>query len=145
MRLKVERKWFNEKTTIGELSIDNAFECFTLEDRIRAPGVKVKGLTAIPLGLYTVVIDFSQRFQRLMPHVLYVPMFEGIRIHAGNTSKDTEGCLLVGTARQDVERILNSRVAYDKLFPVLDAACRVSKVQIEYINVNPPPELLHTA
>ncbi len=141
MDVRVQRKWFTEKSTCGELYIDDAFLCFTLEDRIRRAGFKVKRETAIPPGRYDLVIDWSNRFQRLMPHVLYVPMFEGIRIHAGNTHADTEGCLLVGTAR-DVDKVLHSRNAYALLFPKLVEACKREKVTITYENVEPPEGLL---
>jgi hypothetical protein len=91
------------------------------EDVVRAPGVKVDGQTAIPAGEYKVVIDMSTRFKRLMPHLLDVPMFTGIRIHAGNVSADTEGCLLLGRKRgeNDVEE---SKLAFDAFFPKLQAA-----------------------
>jgi len=100
------------------------YECYTLEDKDRfleEGGEKIYGETAIPRGLYQVVIDQSQRFRRLLPRLLDVPHFEGIRIHAGNTDADTQGCILVGTVRGD-ERVVNSRVAFDKLFAKLQRA-----------------------
>jgi hypothetical protein len=94
MELKVLRKELTARSTIGELHVDGKFECFTLEDAVRP--VKIKGVTAIPAGAYEVVVNFSQRFQRPLPLLLNVPNFDGVRIHAGNTDADTEGCPLVG-------------------------------------------------
>jgi len=98
MRLTLKRTDATETRTLGELSIDGAFECYTLEDAVRE-GPKVPGATAIPAGLYEVDVTFSQRFKRMLPLVKAVPGFEGIRVHAGNTAADTEGCILVGQER----------------------------------------------
>ena len=110
--------------TIGNLYVDGAFECATLEDAVREiAGVpvarwKVKGKTAIPAGTYTVQLTFSNRFQKVMPQLLDVPGFEGVRIHPGNTAADTEGCLLPGVVRHG-EAVRESRIAYVHLLSLL--------------------------
>ena len=83
--------------------------------------VKIAGASAIPRGTYRVIIDLSQRFQRSMLHILDVPRFEGIRIHAGNTDVDTEGCILVG-GNKGVDVILNSKVTLNQLFILVQNA-----------------------
>lgn len=98
MELEVRRTTFSGESTIGELSIDGSFYCFTLEDVVR-DGPKVHGKTAIPEGRFRVIMSWSPRFKRNLPLLEKVPGFEGIRIHAGNTAKDTEGCILVGHER----------------------------------------------
>ena len=85
--------------------------CDTLEPTWRdyANGAyKVKGKSAIPEGRYAVVISWSPKFKQWLPILLGVPKFEGIRIHAGNTAKDTEGCILVGE-NKEVGKVINSR------------------------------------
>ena len=83
--------------TLGKLRIDGKEFCHTLEPRWRSPEAKkVRGRTAIPAGRYPVVITRSPKFKQWLPLLLHVPNFEAIRIHAGNTVKDTKGCILVG-------------------------------------------------
>jgi hypothetical protein len=113
MKLLLKRLHKTENSTIGELYVDGKFECYTLEDVERE--VKIKSETAIPKGTYIVGITLSNRFKKLLPILINVPNFEGVRIHSGNTNHDTEGCILVGTTRSD-DFIGNSRVAFSKLF-----------------------------
>ena len=128
MELRVERTDFSETSTIGKLYVDDQFECYTLEDKVRP--VKIKGKTAIPAGRYEVIINFSQRFGRKLPLFLNVPNFEGVRIHPGNTAADTEGCILVGETK-DAEFIGQSRLAFEGLFNKLKTASETEKIFIE--------------
>lgn len=114
MKLKLKREPHPEYT-VGKLYVDDVFECLTLEDIIR--DVKIKAETAIPYGKYKVIINQSPRFKRSLPLLLNVPNFEGVRIHTGNKTADTEGCILVGTMRTKDGMVLNSKIAFDKLFP----------------------------
>lgn len=119
MKLHLERKLFTAESTIGELTIDGAFECLTLEDPVRDE--KIAGATAIPAGTYELVVNNSSKFGRRMPRLLDVPNFEGILIHWGNTAKDTEGCILVGTSKAK-DFIGSSKAAFDALFKKLSQA-----------------------
>ncbi len=119
MKITVKRIHKTDISTIGELYIDGIFECYTLEDIERE--VKIKCETAIPKGTYKVIINQSNRFKKLMPLLLNVPNFEGVRIHSGNTNHDTEGCILVGQTRSK-NFIGQSRKAFDKLFKKMQTA-----------------------
>ena len=123
MQITVKRLHKTDISTIGELLVDGIFECYTLEDAER--DVKIKGETAIPKGTYNVIINESTRFKRLLPLLLNVPNFEGVRIHSGNSNHDTEGCILVGQSRNK-NYIGQSRKAFDKLFKKMQAAKNIT-------------------
>lgn len=116
MEMQLRRRWAEGDATIGELalSIDGEKVCYTLEDVVRAPGVKVPSKTSIPAGRYKVVMTFSNRFKRELPLLLSVPMFDGIRFHGGNVAGDTEGCILVGLVK-GTGRISNCAPALEAL------------------------------
>lgn len=106
MQIVVTRGKSTENSTAGVLEINSRIRFYTLEDVDRFlenGGAKVWHKTAIPRGYYPVTIDWSQRFSGLAIHILNVPQFEGVRIHAGNTDKDTDGCILVGLERMPDE------------------------------------------
>lgn len=137
MLIQVIRKIFTGESTIGDMLIDGKFKCYTLEDMVReVKGVpvekwKVKGVTAIPEGKYKVVVDFSNRFQKLMPHILDVPGFSGVRIHCGNKSTDVEGCVALGMDKLD-NAVGRSRVAYDLVYAAIrHAICEKEEIEIE--------------
>lgn len=132
MNLTIVRDRLTAKSSIGTLSIDGVFECFTLEDVVRP--VKIKGLTAIPYGAYELIISWSARFGRQLPLLLDVPHFDGIRIHAGNTDADTDGCILVGQTRE-TDRIGQSKAAFSALFAKLEVATKKEKI---FVNIEMP-------
>lgn len=123
MQLKLNRIFKTNTFTIGELYINEKYVTDTLEDRVRPEGEKVYGKTAIPEGTYEVKLTHSPRFKRILPEILNVPNFSGIRIHTGNSSKDTEGCILVGTWDGEKEDwVSDSKIAFNKLMSLLEEA-----------------------
>lgn len=96
MKITIKRTFKGAEYTIGKLYIDGAYFCDTLEDTVRPAGVKIAGKTAIPAGTYKVKKTMSPRFKKILPEILNVKNFSGVRIHAGNTHADTEGCVLLG-------------------------------------------------
>lgn len=137
MELRLERRWFTPGATIGALSVDDTFECFTLEDVVREGDifvVKVPGATAIPEGRYGVRMSFSPKFRRELPEIRDVPNFVGIRIHPGNTPADTEGCVLVGRGR-GADRILESQKAFVPLLSKIRDGLHAGEVNLTVLNV----------
>jgi len=123
MELTLNRIFLGSSATIGELLINDKHLCDTLEDIVRPEGEKVYGKTAIPEGTYEVKLTHSPRFKKILPEILNVPNFSGIRIHTGNSSKDTEGCILVGTWDGEKEDwVGSSKIAFDELMTLLEEA-----------------------
>ena len=114
--------------TIGRLEDENGVKiCDTLEPTWRdykGGELKVPRKSAVPEGTYPVVITKSWKFGKYLPLLVGVPGFEGIRIHSGNTSKDTEGCILVG---QNLEKgkVLMSRITLERLMKLIENEKRV--------------------
>lgn len=139
MKLTLKRIALRPTYTIGKLYIDDVYFCDTIEDTVRDTNKsgkfdngeqKIKGKTAIPYGTYEIKWTYSPRFKKYTPQMMNVPSFEGIRIHSGNTSADTEGCLILGKNKQ-VGKVLNSRATINKFYPIIKEACSNGKVTIE--------------
>ena len=126
MELRILRIDATEDRTIGLVCVNNRFSCYSLEDAVRQ-GPKVPGRTAIPAGRYQVIITPSQRFGVPLPLIVEVPGFDGIRIHAGNTAADTEGCVLVGLGRSD-DQVRDSRAALAQLQRQIEFALGAGRI-----------------
>jgi hypothetical protein len=134
-----ERVELGAQHTMGSLTIDDEWQCWILEDKVRElPGVpvaqwKIRGLTAIPAGAYEVRVTPSARFKRDLPELLNVPGFTGIRIHPGNLVTDTEGCLLPGLDRYAMS-VGRSRLAFEALFTrIRQAIVRKERITWEIV------------
>lgn len=114
-KLVLKRDIFTDEFTLGKITVDGVHFCYTVEDMVRTE--KVAGKTAIPFGKYKILVTLSARFKKMLPLLLDVPNFTGVRIHAGNTAADSEGCILVGLGRTDtgVSRSRDAMVALMKL------------------------------
>lgn len=131
MLIEIKRLYKKADYTIGKMYIDDEYFCDTLEDTDRGltqvmtlaeiKEVKEYGCTAIPTGRYPIAYTYSPRFKKHLPLLLNVPAFEGVRIHSGNTHKDTDGCILLGENKA-VGKVLNSRKTMDEFLRVLKPA-----------------------
>lgn len=136
MQLELIRYKLAKDYTIGSLSIDGEVICDTLEHAVRYIATdgtgKIKGKTAIPYGEYKVVVNRSPRFKRDLPLLLDVPLFEGVRIHAGNSTDDTAGCILVGEYKGQGNWINNSRKYEEQ---ITQRIIRATKYQHEQVTI----------
>lgn len=115
LHLELKREKGTDKSTPGRLFANAHYFCYTLEDVVRGYGEKVDGKTAIPAGLYKVKLTHSTRFNRIMPMIYTEPneyevrkfgvSFKGVRFHGGNTSDNSEGCILVAHKRLNKDTI----------------------------------------
>ena len=131
MKLSLIRKYRGSSYCIDKLYINNIYFSDVLEDPDRGlqdsmsleeiQKIKVKGNTCIPYGTYDITITYSPRFKKNLPLLLNIKGFEGIRIHSGNTPKDTEGCLLPGFNKIKGQ-VIDSRVTTNKLIAQIQQA-----------------------
>jgi hypothetical protein len=121
MEIELKRRHGTKGYTHGQLFIDGKYFCDTLEDEER--DVKIDGITAIRSGRYSVDVTLSVRFKRRLPLLKNVANFTGVRIHSGNTAKDTEGCILVGEYAAE-GYVKNSRIVFNRLFSEIDSTIK---------------------
>lgn len=133
MRLTLDRIYKGKDYTIGKLYIDGVYFCDTLEDTVRnlPEEEKIYSQTAIPAGTYRITLNVvSPKYSKRksydwcggrLPRLLNVPFFDGILIHAGNTAKDSAGCILVGENKEK-GKVLNSMATLKRLYKVLKEA-----------------------
>ena len=138
MRLTLKRTYNNAKYCIGHLYIDGKYFCDTIEDCDRGLDQKMtlkeiinrklKGITAIPTGIYKVVINVqSPRLSKksqykfckgYVPRLIDVKGFDGVLMHIGNTAEDSLGCILVGENKEK-GKVINSTAAFHRLYDAL--------------------------
>lgn len=142
MKLRLKRRFFAETYTIGTLYIDGIRFCDTLEDKNRDENhngrfdgheKKVRNETAIPFGIYNVIVNRSPKFGRDLPRLVNVPHFEGILIHRGNTIKDTSGCILVGENKAKGMVLNSAHYEYELVMRCKAALRRGEKITIEIV------------
>jgi hypothetical protein len=137
VKLTLKRKGFNKTTTTGTLYRDELRLCDTLEDcdrwlEVYGKDAKITSKTAIPRGTYDVTINWSNRFKKYMLAVLEVPYFEGVRLHAGNTHENTDGCPLLGDYSDDYT-VVNSKVRTQEVFDLVEETLKTEKVSLEVL------------
>ncbi len=137
MKIKLIREDFTKESTVGSLYVNDVFECYVLEDTDRGltsemtfeeiEKIKQYGVTAIPYGTYQIKRTKSERFSNekgytvIMPLLLNTKGFKGIRIHIGNSPKDTLGCLLCGR-KKGINQIMESTKATQQLEKKIEGA-----------------------
>lgn len=131
MRTKIIRVAEGKQSTLSQLYIDDIFQCYLLEDKIR--DVKIPKQTAIPKGNYTLRLntwggmnaEYRQKFPKLhkgMIEINGLPNFSFVYIHIGNTYRQTAGCPLCGFGFEIVNgdyQVLRSKEAYQMIYPKL--------------------------
>lgn len=133
LHLTLIRKWKNADYTIGQLYAGGRLICNTVEDADRGLNmhmseaeikkIKIAGETAIPTGTYKLAVTQSPRFGRKLIEVLNVPGYLGIRIHKGNTAKDSAGCILPGN-NTEKGKVTNSTKYEELLTSMVDSAIK---------------------
>ena len=139
MEIRIDRAWKKADYTISRVFVDGkrygdgSKWCNALEDTDRGLtsdmsvdevlAVKIKGQTAIPIGRYLVEMTYSPKFKKLMPHVVAVKGFTGVRLHPGNSNKDTDGCVLFGE-NDRIGWLSRSRYWTERLTALIDSELR---------------------
>ena len=133
MLVKLIRNQPQGKALFGQLYVDGTFFCDTLENTDYA----------IPTGFYRLRVTMSPRFKIFLPIIDGVIGRSGIRIHAGNTIQDTEGCILVGKADvgDEARRLLGEEAKGKRLLSSLKTLHRLCDVLLNYQNQNHNEEM----
>lgn len=118
--LTLNRDTYIDGTTLGKLyGWKGEYLCETLEDIVRGWGIKHGGTTAIPVGRYRLTVSMSNKFKRRIVMVYTEPNkyeikmngigFKGVRMHGGNSNKDTWGCIIVAGKRVGEQGVQGSK------------------------------------
>lgn len=116
MQVEIRRKWETSRSVTGEMWIDGAFFCYTLEPARTTP--VHPGHPCIPAGTYKVIFTVSPHLGYLTPELVNVPGRSDIRWHIGNKPEDVLGCVVVGNAHQ-TDWVSNSGETFHKLMATL--------------------------
>lgn len=140
MKLTLRRLYRKPEYSIGKLYIDGVYFCDVVEDTDRGlysymnigeiSKIKVKHETAIPYGIYKIRLSMSPKYKKILPEIMNVPGFSGVRIHSGNWASDSSGCLIVG--KNTVKGgVTSSRVTMKALMKKLQSIPTTELIEIE--------------
>ena len=146
MKAKIIRVPEGKQSTLSQLYIDGIFQCYLLEDKIRA--IKIPKQTAIPAGNYTLRLntwggmnaEYRQKFPKLhkgMIEINGLPNFSFVYIHIGNNFRQTAGCPLCGFGFDFIDgdyQIVRSKDAYQMVYPKLLSVAQSEENQISIEN-----------
>ena len=151
MILHIQRFAKRAAYTIGRLYIDGVYFCDILEDPDRGldssmtlaqiQRIKVHGKTAIPTGIYDVLLSYSPKFasrpwatkyRGMLPLINGTPGFSRVFLHVGNTAADTDGCPLLGK-NTVVGKVTQSTVTFEEFMDrhFMRALRRKDKIRIK--------------
>ena len=143
MKITLKRRYLGPEYTIGSWFFDGIYLCDIIEDKVRDinqdgdlddPGEgKVFGETAIPYGIYKIELSMSPKFKRVLPMILNVKHFTGIRIHRGRTAKHSHGCLLPGENKAKGQVLNSEKYEIEIIKQMMEATNRGEKMSIEII------------
>lgn len=123
MNLNLIRYLFQPNATIGKLSVDGVFQCYTLE-RV-ADGKNTPDESAVDEGTYKVTKRWSEHFKREVLGLCDVPGRSDIEIHVANFPHQLLGCIAVGT-QQTRDCVLNSEAALNDLMAKFQDPCTIT-------------------
>jgi len=143
MKLLLNRVYLHEDYTIGKLFVNGEYFSDAVEDKVRDANkdgdlldegeTKVYGETAIPYGKYKIELSMSPKFKRMLPLILDVKHFTGIRIHKGNTAQDSHGCIIPGENKIK-GGVINSTFYETKLVDIMRRAILLGEeIEIEIL------------
>lgn len=153
LKLKTDRAWKKAGYTIGRFFVNGTRFHETMEDTDRGLDssmnvldilrMKVPGKTAIPRGTYNVILSVSPKFKKkpwatryggLVPEIVGVKGYSGVRIHPLNDATDSEGCIGIGENKIK-GKIVNSVKCYEELMAkhIFPAWCRKEEITIEIL------------
>lgn len=128
MKSKIIRVAQGKASTLSHLYINDIFQCYLLEDKIRE--VKIDRQTAIPTGKFKLILNtyglmniaYEKNYGKMhqgMIEIANISNFKSVYIHIGNTIEDTAGCPLCGFGFQLVNgdyQITQSKDAYRMIY-----------------------------
>lgn len=118
MQLRLVRVSEYNGATCGVLCVNDSPEFVTLEDAWRD---NERMISCIPVGRYKIKKHRSPKFG-LVYRVEDVPQRDQILFHAGNTHKDTHGCILLGMQFGTIgtdSAVLASRSAFNRFMDLM--------------------------
>jgi len=130
--IEIKRFYASENCTLSKIYVNKVLQVVGLEPPLMLNSLKVFGKSAMPTGSYKLKWSPSVKFGCLMPFIVNVPKFMAIMFHAGNTVKDTRGCVVIGL-KYDGETVLKSRAACELFFPLLDGMDDADVIVSEHI------------